>query len=283
MFYMPDIISLSNGPSTRQQIQYSFENASLLNYDMVIVGNSRTYRGLNPDKFNQRTFNFSHDNDSYNQIYFKLKFLEGKRKKISSVILGLDYFQFSFISNTRNYIYGDLLSDEYLKDYDTQNLFYQKIDYYINNIDPKNLKALSFKSKEEKPFLKENGQYISPGLATENDSIERDIKRLDFQTKYFKKVIDFCQKKKVRVFIVMPPCRSNELISYSKVEIDEFNAFIKTFTKIKNVYYLNYSTTSNFNTKDYTDITHLNEKAANRFSKMLNNDINHLIRTENSK
>lgn len=275
ILFMPYFLSLSNGPSTKQQITYSFNNASNLEYELLILGNSRTYRGINPEKLSYTSFNFSHDNDSYNQIYYKLKYLIDVEKDIKYLILGLDYFQFSFKSDTRNYVYADFLDNKYMDDFEESSVFVKKMDYYFSNINPK--KILSLYPKENKPFLRENGQYIKPGFANETDTITRDMNRLDFQIKYFDRILSLCDKKSIKVFIVNLPTRQNELNSYTNNEIDEFDNFIKSYVDNKYVFYLNFSKFEGFTTKDYTDITHFNENAANHFTEILNKKIMGII------
>ena len=75
----------------------------------------------------------------------------------------------------------------------------------------------------------------------------------------------------------MLPIRQNELKSYTHSEINEFDSFISDYADSNNVFYLNYSTVNNFSTSDFTDITHLNEPAANRFTNNLNKDLLNLI------
>lgn len=271
---MPLLLSTQNGPSTRQQITFSFKNALENDYEILILGNSRTYRGLNPDCFTKKTFNFSHDNDSYNQIFYKMVFLDSHNKDFDYLILGIDYFQFSFNSRTRDYIYIDFFDKSYSEDLNAKS-FKLKLNYYLDNANPN--KLLSLITKESTPFLKENGQYIKPGKAIERDKIERDINRLKFQEDFFKKTIDFCKSKNIKVFIVMLPTRINELSLYTEKEIKEFNDYIESFLDYKTIFYLNFSENKGFNTEDYTDITHFNENASNIFSKILNEDILKLI------
>jgi RNase H-fold protein (predicted Holliday junction resolvase) len=275
ILFMPYFLSLSNGPSTKEQITYSFENASNLEYELLILGNSRTYRGINPERLSIKSFNFSHDNDSYNQIYYKLKYLIDVEKDIKYLILGLDYFQFSFKSDTRNYVYADFLDSKYMDDFEESSVFVKIMDYYFSNINPK--KILSLYPKKNKPFLRENGQYIKPSFAKETDTITRDMNRLEFQIKYFEKTLSLCNQKNIKVFIVNLPTRQNELKSYTNNEINEFDNFIKSYVDNKYVFYLNFSKFKGFTTKDYTDITHFNENAANHFTEILNKKIMEII------
>jgi hypothetical protein len=252
IIFLPYFLSWSNGPSTKQQISLSFKNSINKEYELLILGNSRTYRGLNPEMFSFKTFNFSHDNDSYNQIYHKLKFLFDNRKKFNYLILGMDYFQFSFKSDTRNYVYADFLDCEYMNDFEESDVWIKKLEYHFGNINPK--KLLSLSPKQNKPFLKENGQYITPGFANENDTITRNISRLDFQVKYFEKTLELCKKKDIKVFMLFIPTRQNELKSYTPEEVDEFDNFIQSYVDNTSIFCLNYSKLDGFKTEDYTDI-----------------------------
>lgn len=222
------------------------------------------------------SLNFSHDADSYNQIYYKLKYVLQK-KPINYLILNTDYFMFSIKLDTRNYVYCDYFDNNYTLDYSHNALytFQKKAEYLLNNIHPKNL--LHLRSNKIDAFLKDNGQYIKPGKASEKDKIDRNIDRLQFQVDYFEKVLYLCKQEKIRVFIVTLPTRQEELDSYSEAQIKEFNTFISTYVNGNDVFYFNHSLDHNFKTNDFTDITHLNESAADRFSKILNNNIMGLI------
>lgn len=272
--FLPKLLVLYNGPSTEQQITTSFKNALNRDYDLIILGNSRTYRGINPDNFSISAYNFSHDNDSYNQIYYKLLYLESKGKKIKYLVLGVDFFQFSFLSNTRNYVYGEFLGDCYLNDY-KDFFFSYKFNYYLDYINPQKIKHL--KNKNDTPYLKENGQYIKHGILETETFAHRDISRLKIQEKYFEKIINFCQDRNIIVFLVMLPTREKELESYTNEEIVEFNSFIEKYIDNRNIYYLNFCSEKTLSKNDYSDLTHLNEQGANKFSRILNDSLENKI------
>ncbi|WPV69032.1 DUF1574 family protein [Chitinophaga sp. LS1] len=275
VFILPHRLVISNGPNTQQQIDRSFEDVVKEDYELLILGNSRCYRGINPAILSVKAYNFSHDNDSYNQQYYKLQYLLNKRKKIACLVLGVDYFEFNVLSNSRNYAYADYLGKDYERDY-KDKVWELKLKHLLENLNPKQLSLLK-KSSVKLPFQRENGQYIRYGTAQESDTIHRDIKRLKIQEEYFHKIISLCRENGIKVFLVMPPVRQNELKSYTKDEINEFNAFINRSIDHKTAVYWNFSEDSSFTTKDYTDITHLNEGAADRFSKMLDDSIKSYI------
>lgn len=266
------------GPNTEQQIRLSFKYALEDKYDLVVLGNSRIYRGVNPDKLSIKAYNFAHDNDSFNQIYYKLKYLEKNNNLPEHIILGVDYFQFSFLSDTRNYVYGRLLGREYMKDFNTSyeeyinKLISVKQNQFVKRFET----VVKPQGKQSKvPYLKKNGQYIRFEVAKETDSVKRDSNMLDVQVEYFNKILDYCDKNKIEVFMIMPPVRKNEMKSYDEETIRKFNIFFNE--RVGNmVHFLNYSISDQFTIKDFQDITHLNVQGADKFTKLLDKDIRHI-------
>ena len=274
---IPALIEKTEGPSTKKQIENSFSNSLNTQYELLILGNSGAYRGINPACFDVPSFNFSHDNDSYNQMYYKLVWLLEHGKKPKFVIVGVDYFQFSFISDTRNYVYSEFLGKNYMNDYASNSNLIVKLESWFEE---KNI----FKFSRMKYLInllhhpdttihqKNNGQYIKPGKALPNNKYSYSIKRLNIQVTYFEKLLTLCSQMKCKVFLTMLPVRKNALNNYTQQEIEEFNRFITLHTNA-NIFYMNYSLSPDYNIEDYTDITHLNERAANKFSFQLNNFI----------
>lgn len=73
LFYSRFIYRNALGISTSEQITRTFSSAEKTNYQMLIVGSSLLYRGINPDSITCiKSYNASHDNDSYNQFYYKI-------------------------------------------------------------------------------------------------------------------------------------------------------------------------------------------------------------------
>lgn len=272
------------GPTTADQIIMSFSNSIKDNYNCYFLGNSRIYRGINPEIFpDVKAYNFAHDNDSYNQMYYKLLYLIQNGARIDYLIIGTDYFQFSFLADSRNYIYSDLFPKEYSSDYknhswiknfelycttewkNKQNVFLYCIKYILKKPAPKNIS-----------YQKPNGQYIEYGMANPDATIKRNYKVLDIQYDYFKKIIKICEDEDIEMFIVMPPLWSGETDSHTDKERDEFNNMIISTiadTRYKDNY-INYSEENGLSPyTDFIDITHLHPSAADRFSEYINQRI----------
>jgi hypothetical protein len=268
---LPEILEKLHGPGTREQILTSLENATTTDYDLLILGNSRMYRGVNPDMFSRQSFNFAHDNDGFNQIYYKLRLLREKNScDFRVLIIGIDYYQFGLFSDTRNYVYGDILGEEYLADYDGKCY---TISYYLDLASPKKYKRLLYSNKAR---LKDNGQYIRPGKPDFNEFYSGSTARLKLQEEYFRRIIDYSAGEGLIVFIVIPPIKKQEYDSLDREETEEFIGYIKTVISGK-AFLLDLSVNHDFADQDFVGLNHLNEAAADVFSGLLSSIIEQYI------
>ena len=267
------------GENTQQQIVRSFQNAAAGDYNCYFLGNSRMYRDINPDLFTGlKAYNFAHDNDSYNQMYYKLLFLQEENKKIDYLIIGTDYFQFSFLGDSRNYIYDRLFGLEYMRDYNASiadEIFSDIVYFWKTKRNSAQFLIPYFKGEpagENISFLKDNGQYVVYSKATDEDTVDRSGSIMGVQKQYFLKIVEFCEANDIELYVIMPPTRDEELASYTKEQMDSFDRMIEDALGERFMgHYLNCCDLPEFkHYSNYTDITHLNAGAADRFSEYLN-------------
>ena len=101
------------------------------------------------------------------------------------------------------------------------------------------------------------------------------MKVLDFQYDYYLELIKLCHKNNINVIVFTMPMRDSEMSSYTKEYISKIHKLIEE-PLIKGDRYFDLSNVEEF--KDYhkyTDINHLNSKAADEFTdffwKRINN------------
>jgi hypothetical protein len=262
-----------HGLNTSQQIEFQFNQIQSENYKTVILGNSRLYRGINPKNFKLPTFNFTHDNDNFNVIYYKLLCVLKYQKDVETIILGIDYFQFSFLSDTRNHTYNKFLDKKYSNDFSVFSNLKSKIKFLFVN--PESFIKTNYNT------LNEWGYYeISPDKSYDPKKphgISRISDRIDIQEKYFKKILKLISSKNIRLILIMPPTQKEEINFYSNEEIYEFNSFINKEVKEFNHIYLNLSLLEGFTKKDFYDLTHLNNLGTDKFSLIIEKKIDSII------
>lgn len=273
-----------NGPNTEEQVRMSFNNAIADEYNCYFLGNSRIYRGINPDVFDTvNSYNFAHDNDSYNQMYYKLLYLMENNEPIEYLIIGIDYFQFSFLSDTRNYIYSLLLPKEYGDDFEERSWIEAKEDYYTRlwtnkqNVLPDCIKLLMCRvAPATVNYQKKNGQYVVNGNASPDNFVDRDYTVLDVQYEYFQRILSICEENNIELYVIMPPLWEGETSTHTDQEREEFNMMIRT-ELTKTPYadnYINYSEEEGLSSyQDFTDVTHLKPEAADEYSEYINEKI----------
>lgn len=268
-----------NGINTVSQLEISFEQAVEKDYECYFLGNSRIYRGINPDKFTGvQTYNFAHDNDNYNQMYYRLLYLLKNNTDFQYLVIGTDYFQFSFLGDSRNYIYDRIFGAEYIRDYNDSPVreFFDNVEQYWKIRRESARFCIPYlrgePATENIGHLKANGQYIMPGTATPEDTIIRSAHVMEIQYKYFQRIIECCADNNIELYVVMPPARDEELSSYTDEQRTDFDAMIQeALAEHYAGHYINCSDLPEFkHYSNYTDITHLNEEAADAFSEYLN-------------
>lgn len=282
---IPGILSFYRGPNIQEQLTQSFNQVRNQSFDCLILGNSRIYRGLNPDKLSIKSYNFAHDHESYNQMWYKLAYLKRNKVNYDRIILGTDYFLFSYISDTRNEYYANYFEKAYLEDYKNASISMDRavknyVTYKYSQTFPYFLQYLKEKltgtlEKSEHPIIKTSGQYVEYPIkiCRKDEFFERDSKRLKLQVDYFKKILKYADKNQIPVDIVMLPIQKIEEKNYTAEEIEEFNHFILSSIKpYKKIEYHNLNDEKDLalQRKEYADFSHLNSIGADKVSVFLN-------------
>lgn len=269
---VPPTLTYLYGATTQEQIDLAFSTVVEQEYDTIVLGNSHASFGVDPSVFKSRVYNFSHVNDSYNQCFYKLDYLDRKDKLPKVVILIIDYFQFGVFSDSRNYAYQNYFPAEYLSDYPKKN--YTALHLW-NQLNPLKLNKLQFGTKVR---TNKDGFQIKLGQRYTGDSKVRKMEWNNVQISYFNKIAEFCLENKIRLYLFMQPIQSKELSQYTKSELDQFDAHIKTVLSSNNqVYFYNYSNRV-LPSEYYSDNTHLNPFGAQAFSLLIDSTLSSEIR-----
>lgn len=280
------------------QISQSFDKVLTQPNEILIMGNSRTYRGLNPEFISPRCYNFSFDNETFFEQYYKLKYLEQQSITPELLILGVDYFEFSFLSLAMRNSYMPYFDTRYSIELDSLsqsgNQFEfgesENVDDFVN----KKMSAvfgrgasqyLSYVYRQLKedtlmyPYLKDNGQYIINPVpkAQDGEFLTRSSAVNDYQKDKFEQIVTYCKENKIKLLLLMPPCRDIELQCYTETFKDSLNNYFHSFEDKDNIWYLNLSEQHPYTTADFMDDTHLTPLAADRFSYEIQQYINNEI------
>lgn len=264
-----------------------------LNYDseVLVLGNSHAFYGINPDYFTKKTYNLSNVSQS---LYFD-ELLINKNcdnfKQLKYVILTIDYFSLSQADDT---------SEDRWRKYYYQ--YYMNLEVpSISKFDPKSYSLAltrNFEMNAEllRKYFKDktliesdkmgwahyegvNPEYNNPSTAVDIVKKNEDGS-LDFTAneERLKRIIKICNQNNIKLILVTMPVTTYYAANVNKKKIDKiFMSCAKLEEIYKNVIYLNLFQSPKFNNTDFYDTDHLNAGGAEKCSKILN----HLIISSN--
>lgn len=256
--------------------------------EVLILGDSHTFFGLNPEYFNKNVFNLSGISQS---IYFdKLLFEKhiDDLENLEHLVLMVNYTTLSKVDNT--------MEDKWRK------YFYKhQMDLEVDMVSSFNIKNYSLaltrrlnksvqligKYRNEGTIVGVNdngwGNYYS---STNNKDLERTSKIVtkrhedgltDFKLNLerVQDMIKICKNRGVQVHIISMPVSENY---YSKIDAQKWSkiagACVSLTKKNENVKYYNWFKDSRFLSEDFYDANHLNDKGAKKCSEFLNLEVN---------
>lgn len=254
--------------------------------ELVVLGTSKTFAGINPSYLDYFTINLANNSQS---SYYDIKLLEkyiDKLPKLKAVIVEVNFFSFEYNLDNgpeswRNTYYYHTFK---IKPQSKELHFYEK--FLLYNYKPKDI-VLHLEDKEEyKSYLKNSGwgkNEIGKSLPTKEFALKRylHLRRnymhesdLNDNIKLFESFIENLNEKNIRIVLVQMPVSpflskiiDPKLLEKNKHVIDGFRL------KYKNLIYLDYLNDDRFPNSSFIDSDHLNYLSANKFSTILNDTL----------
>lgn len=254
--------------------------------DTLILGNSRTLGGIDPDYLDGTAFNLSHNAQSNNlSLYLFLKYAD-KMKNLKTLVIHFD-----------NYATRDLCAGDYSWRCD----YYQKYHAYPHRMSltpyllfflydvPKNVHFLTMPLYSDLlPTQKDNGflKFEKKGELEKKDAeyllkfhfgeIKAEDK-VDLRDARLEKMLDFAEEKGIRTVLIITPTFSD----YFKGKPANYETALKEYAedlilKYKNVHYLDMERDERFEEGDFKDVYHLSGQGAEKATKILNDYLKNL-------
>lgn len=259
--------------------------------EVLILGPSYSYTGLNPGLFTHYTFNLSNNNQD---IYYDFKLLE----KNQPILKNLKIVIFNFGYQTLDHELGSDNSEERKR-----GSFYKRI-YGIPRKDSRDfiidysyLVNMGFKLGIE--HLRSNTiRSIKNGWIEINDVtvfsesvIDPEavvVEKLKYQNSinnsstkqnidYLRKAIKICKENQIKVLLCLDPVTSFYRKSINPVKYSFVVRNIEELTNEPNVYFLNLYDNINFTDNDFSDMHHVNSEGAKKFTLLVNDEINNIL------
>lgn len=234
----------------------------------LIMGSSRTQsikKNMIENDMYKNYYNYSNPGGTPIHHLNNLNYLLKNNVKINKILLGLDYFSFTHIGNTKNYPFSIYPIDYQKFNKLTLNLYYLlsfnvlkkniiMLKNYINNIEPPNkinldgsvddYKYLQLKFGEDHKFQDQKHENFS----------KKEI--LDSQKQAFQELIKLLKKNNIELQLFIPPV-SYIILKYQNVDIklEIVKEIVSQDQEIIDFAYFNDMTK---NDKNFFDRSHMN-------------------------
>jgi hypothetical protein len=275
-------LSLRNIPN-----DYIIKNAYLKqhanNIQVLFLGSSHAYRGINPEYISFPSYNAAYISQSIDLDYEITMKYKNEFSNLKYIVLPISYFTlFGNLSNgkeswrQKNYcIYYDICSSKDIKNHFeilSSNLKTNIEKYFIYYI-----------KKEIIITTDSNGYGVFKGTSELNESGIEAAKRHTkenfslYETNFslLNKIINYSKNKKINLILYTPPA----YITYrEKLNREQLNLTISTIENLvrkeSKVFYLNLLNSESFKSEDFYNADHLNEIGAEKLTHKINNYIN---------
>lgn len=255
------------------------------NIEIVILGTSHNQNAINPNLFNKTTtINLAYGSQDLNLDLLLLKKVASQCPKLKTVIIELSYHSLEF-TNPKNYWRNNLYTRFY-NIYPEGNIRYNIfnysiflsnptffIDYYIKNSAERNNYLIDVKgfiiNDFDGRFLENNFdtlQIKKTDLIAQNKFNYRDNIALVKNKKIIRSIIELTNKNKLNLIFISPPVYKTATQHYLNEKLEERSILLKNYP---NIIFLNYEQDKNFTVEDFKNDDHLNTTGANKFTKLL--------------
>lgn len=283
IFFLVLEIALRNIPNDYQlKKSYFDKNATKIN--TLILGSSHTFYGVNPEYFSKQTFNAAYVSQTLDLDEELLHHYKDKLTNLETVIIPISYFSLFETLETdvekwrlKNYIlyYGFENKYHFTDNFESLNhdilLNIKKaVKHYAFNtsfITSSNLGwGTNFSSKERKKF---DGKFTAKKHTVKNHNLFHS------NLKSVQKIIQLCQKKKVKILFITTPTHLSYFKNLNKTQVSKTVTSINEIVqKNPNCEYINLLYSDKFIATDFYDADHLNEIGAKKLSILLDKKIN---------
>lgn len=252
------------------------------NVEVLATGISYAYSGLNVKLLKKAAFNFSYPSQdiyfAYNIIKKLLKEKRNNLKYFKYCLIGLCYYDFQYDLSkssikSKVILYYDFLKKEH--NYGNIAELYEM--YKLNNNIAEEIfnktegGKFDFKWNLEVKSLDENNDLELMGKVQASIDCRKDNPETVEENKMIlKEYFELLTVNNIKPVVIVYPASKYYTNNFSEKIENQFNKIIREFKEEYNFQYIDYFRSKLFNDKDFRDVSHLNAKGRDKFTKILN-------------
>lgn len=291
LFFLPLFIIAVFLEYTLQNIDndYDYKNNYLEknadDIEVLFLGNSHSYYGINPEFIDKKSFNASHVSQSLAYDLEIFKKFNPKLTKLKILAIPISYFSLHFnVENgkeawrEKNYcIYYNIFRSKKINNYfeltannpkTNRTILY---DYFKKDKDLKKCDKLGWRLHDSILYNKDIAKNAKRSAKRHTYTVTKNLIQ---NRKILKEFIELARSKHFKILFYTAPVTQKyfELLNLKKLA--ENKVEMEKITDNKTVYYYNFLNDNRFKESDFYDADHLNNKGAKKFSEIMNNTVN---------
>ena len=250
--------------------------------ETLILGNSHTQKGINPDLLDGNAFNLSISGQDYVYSHFLFFKWADRLKKLKILIMPVSYFSFyktphgdnSELMQELNYrIYMGNPFYKYDIAYNMESLYYKPL--YGKIRDFFNGESVKWKSKGWLPWYFAdksdvwNADHVNKALARIYLADSVKYENINRNYEYVAEIARFCRKQGIRLVLVTTPQTKEYNKCLSSQQIMRTNSLVERLKREYGLEYYDYREDYSYEDADFYDQSHLSEFGAEKFTQLL--------------
>lgn len=261
---------------------------NLSKYKVLVLGSSHVLYGVNPALFNESGFNLAQPSQSFYYDYeILLKYIKSM-PSLRVVIIPVSYFSFEYdFLNSPEYWRSNFYKIYFGIPDKNEKIDFRKIQggfLFLRETALLSLKEIIKVNSEL--GISDSGAYRCKDVLPKNIR-KNGLKRIEAQNgimdrtmvgeneKLLGEIIELCIAANIEPVIITTPALNVYEENLDKRIYLEMQNTIAHFCKKYNIKYYNYMSDGRFSVEDFCDADHLNFKGADKFSRVLNQEILH--------
>ena len=261
-------------------------------YDVLTTGLSYFVSGINSNVLYKSCINLAYDSHDLYYDYNIAKYLiEEKNKKFLYCIIGISYYSFQYdlsLSNMKNNVnmYYDTLKVSHNFHIDMNKFMINKekveqekeiakkiLKLAHKNIDGIDIYGNYYKENDSIQFFaNENKAYIGL-IQAKKDCNKNYPNTVSENIKIIKEYLYLLKSHNIKPIIVVCPTSKYYYNNFSDVIKKEFFSIINNLRKEFTFQFIDYFDSTEFDDADFRDVSHLNTSGGEKFTQILNREI----------
>ena len=264
--------------------KYDWMQNNAEDVEVLILGGSHMFYGIRPDYFDKKTFNLANVSQGARLDLYLLKKWSDKYKRLKMVLVPISFSTWfgkgleNGIESYRCRYYKIYMDCDLYSDFSLYNFALYDFGTAKKNLLEKKKEigcdqygwGTAYKLKNKDLIAWDNGEEADAAVKRHT---AKDWESIGRNTEIIKEIADFCKNRNIRLVLITTPCWHSYYSQLDKKQLDKMYELTHALQEEYNLQYFDYLKDERFDADDFYDSNHLSDIGAEKFTKILKNDL----------